>query len=497
MNLDRLVTFFTTNPSARLLRATHAAYIVHFLHQHFKADGNLATPHGELREALARYLDHLHETHPEALERDAETYLQQWATGDTRWLRRYYDAQHAESVYQLTHHAEDVLKFLIGILERTLGFVGAESRLTRIIETLNDLAVRGSDDRDRRLRHLREERDEIDREIASLEAGDEVATHTPTAIRERFADVVNDLVSLQGDFRAVEESFKGIIRGVQKQQTELAGARGEILGFALDAEDRLKQEDQGVSFDAFKRLILSQTQQDQLEEIIAQLDEIVELAEQVEGKRRVQGMVASLSAEARNVLETTRRLSATLRRLLDSQAGATRRRLATLLAEIKAAAVRRAENPPTVGVDVFAELDLLGSFERTFWQAPVEFDDLELANNEPDDDDRQLAFRQLAELERLDWDAMRSHVAALAGDSGRVTLPELLEEYPPSSGGVEVLGYVQLAHDDGHDVDYGLTDIVQLAGPRGPRDFEIPRVLFLAQPLRELASAVEAEGDAP
>ena len=71
------------------------------------------------------------------------------------------------------------------------------------------------------------------------------------------------------------------------------------------------------------RLILSQSQQDELERMIEQLDAITELAEQMDGKQRVKEMIGSLSAEAENVLQVTRRLSSTLRRLLDSRASDT------------------------------------------------------------------------------------------------------------------------------------------------------------------------------
>src|SRR4029078_4445639 len=157
-----------------------------------------------------------------------------------------------------------------------------------------DIVVRGSADPDRRLRFLRSERGRIDPEIASIDAGNTVETHSPTVIRERFADAVSDLISLQGDFRAVEESFKSITRNVQKRHAEALDSRGEILGFALDAEDELKDQDQGVSFQAFVRLILSQSQQDNLDGMIAQLDEITDLAEQLDGKQRMRGMIGGL-----------------------------------------------------------------------------------------------------------------------------------------------------------------------------------------------------------
>lgn len=498
MQLERLITFFSTNPSAKLLRSTYAPQVIYFLNQHFKTAGNIATPHSELVQVLNRYLEQLHETEPDILLDRAEKYLTQWSTGDTRWLRRYFDTQHAESVYQLTPHTEDVLKFLTDILDRTLGFVGTESRLTRILDTLSDIVVRGSSDAERRLDNLRAERDRIDQEIQSIKAGETVSTYTPTAIRERFADAVSDLISLQGDFRAVEESFKAITRDVQKQQTEATDSRGVILGSALDAEEILKEGDQGASFWAFVRLILSQTQQDNLDKIVAQLDAIEELAAQGVGKERIKGMVSSLAAEAEKVMRTTRRLSSTLRRLLDTRASTSRLRLATVLREIQAAAVRQAENlpsvgPPAFGIDVFTELDLYNVFQRTFWQSPVEFDDVTITNDEPDEDDRLVAFRQLAEMQRLDWDTMKSNINHLVHTRQRLTLPELLEIHPPESGSLEVLGYIQLAHDEGHEVDTSRVEVTTLDLDQGRREYEIPRVVFLAERLRSLGTTHHAE----
>ena len=484
MKLDHLISFFSTNPSAKLLGSPHSAYVIFFLNQHFKVESNLASPQSVLLEHLSRFLETVHETAPDLLRDRADSYLTRWSTGDQRWLRRYYDAKHAESVYQLTPHTEDVLKFLTEVLDRSIGFVGTESRLTRIIETLSDIVVRGSDDPKQRLRYLNAERDRIEDEIRSIESGDAVSTHSPTAIRERFADVVSDLVSLQGDFRAVEESFKAITRDVQKQQTVASDSRGEILGFALDAEDRLKEEDQGASFQAFVRLILSHSQQDELEQIIAQLDQISELTKQSDGKRRIKGMIGSLSAEAEKVLRTTRRLSATLRRLLDSRASTSRMRLASVLREIQAAAARHAEDPPSFGMDVFTELELLNVSQRTFWEAPVQFEDVDISTANQDDDDRLAAFRHLAELQRLDWETMRGNVTSLFKSMERFTLQQLVETHPLTGGSIEVLGYIQLAHDGGHEVDEDNIEVILIEDPDRagePRPYEIPRVVFRAE----------------
>lgn len=489
MQLERLVTFFATNPAARLLRSPHAAHVAYFLHQQFKADTAITVPHAQLTQRLAEFLDQTHLTEPECLTDRPENYLNHWTTPDCRWLRRYHDTDHAEPVYELTPHTEEVLQFLDQVLERGLGFVGTESRLKRIIDALADIVVRSSDDPERRLSHLRAERAQIDREIEAIESGTSVETYSATAIRERFADAVADLASLQGDFRAVEESFKVISRDVQQRHSAATDRRGEILGYALEAEDRLKNEDQGISFNEFVRLILSPAKQEQLEAIISQLDEIDALAGQAGGLERVRGMITHLADEAEKVLRTTRRLSATLRRLLDARSTSSRQRVAGVLREIKAAARQAAEQPPddSIGLRLPLAAKLVGPMERTFWTPPAEFDVCDLVQHLPDELDRFAAFRELAELQRLDWPALKQHIAqALEDGDARVPLPQLLACHRSGTGAIELMGYLQLAYDDGHHIDRLETDLVSVeAGDGRQANYEIPRVVFLAPHLRE------------
>ncbi|MEZ6048610.1 MAG: DUF3375 family protein [Planctomycetaceae bacterium] len=155
-----MLTFFSANPAAKLFRSPHAAYVVDFLQRQFKDCERIAISHSELQHLLSLYLDDLHETEPEILRDSAEAYLNQWASSETLWLRRYYDKQHAEAVYQLSSHTEDVLRFLTEVTNRSVGFIGTESRLSRIISTLSEIVVRGSDNRERRLEHLKKNRQE-------------------------------------------------------------------------------------------------------------------------------------------------------------------------------------------------------------------------------------------------------------------------------------------------------------------------------------------------
>lgn len=453
MHLSKLLVYFDTSPALRLLRSPNAPFIIDFLNRQFKAAGRITQGYSDLHAALTAYRDEIQEIRPDALRDKTETYLTNWCSTDSRWLHRFLEAGRNEPVYQLTPHTEDVLLFLDRVLKEELGFVATESRLRLVIETLADLVVGASDDPETRLRHLRAEHRRLEQEIERIEREGSVASYLPAQIRERFATAVSLLKQLQGDFRAVEEAFKQITRQVQQRRNEGRETRGGILQFALDAEDLLKNEDQGVSFYEFVRFILSPSQQEKLQTIIEQLGQIQELAEQTEGLEAIRRMVPLLLAEAEKVVRTNQRLSATLRRLLDARARRERQRVAQLLREIVGLASKLAGRPlDNVGVEVDTKIEIASPFARTFWSAPARLATVDLTEHVGDEQRRADAFQSLAKLRRLDWRTMRSHVREAVARHGSVTLGGLLADHPPQAGVTELLGYLQIARDDGHHV---------------------------------------------
>src|SRR5947208_6128836 len=208
MDLAKLLPFFETSPAVRLLRSPNAPFIIAFLDQQFKRAGRITVPFSDLQAALVSYLEGLQETHPAALRDKPETYLASWCSSDTRWLHRFLEAGRGDPVYQLTPHTEDVFAFLDRAVDRDFGFVGTESRLRLVIETLDDLVVGASDDPETRLARLRSDRQRIDQEIGRIESAGSVTRYQPAQIRERFATAVSLLKQLQGDFRAVEDKLR-------------------------------------------------------------------------------------------------------------------------------------------------------------------------------------------------------------------------------------------------------------------------------------------------
>ncbi len=484
MRLGKLLVYFETSPALGLLRARNAPYVIDFLDQQFKQPGRIVVPHSDLLPALILYLDELQETHPDTMTGKPELYLTEWCAPDTRWLQRFLEVEHEEPVYQLTPHTEDVFVFLDRVLDRDLGFVGTESRLKLVIETLSDLVIGASDDPETRLAHLHAERDRIDAEILQIERDGQISKYQPAQIRERFSTAVSLLRQLQGDFRAVEDSFREITAQVQQRQQGGADSRGTILEFALDAEDLLKEEDQGVSFYEFVKLILSPSQTERLEKVIREVRRIPELMQQPEGLETVRNMVTLLQNEAEKVMRTNQRLSATLRRLLDARAFAERQRVARLLQDIQSLVVAyrgdSRDKTPGATLDLATAID--SPFRRSFWACPPQFESVDLSNFEPNSDERLSVFEDFAALKHLNWPELRDRVRQILAVEHSPSLGQLIELHPVSSGIVEVIGYLQIANEDGHLIDSTDKETITIP-PSGsdPHSYfvTVPRVTFL------------------
>jgi hypothetical protein len=382
----------------------------------------------------------------------------------------------------LSASAEEAIGMVEEALARRKSILGTEGRLRIIIDTLQDLVRGSSDDPERRLAFLKNQRNQIDREIEAIESGKSVQVYRPSQIRERFQNAIHLLRELQSDFRAVEERFQEIARRVQFLHSSGTESRGNILGFALDAEETLKQEDEGVSFYAFVRFLLSPAEQMSVRKNIEEIQRLAPLADQHEGLHRLHRMVPSLLAEADKVMRTTARLSATLRRLLDSRSAERRLRLTSVLHEIRNAAIQLRDQPPqNLSLQLDAEIDIQSPMTRPFWTAEPEFQSTPLSDHVADFTQWSAVADAFAKMHRLDLRRLREHIRERTLEGTPWTLKDLWTSLPTHLGIVELLGYLQIAHDDGHPFEPGTFDILEWSpvNGRGRMRARVPRVTFV------------------
>lgn len=483
MRRESLRGFFDASPTARLLRSDLAPLIIDFLNRTFKVDETISLGQADLRTRLSMYQEELHETSPHLLVGPPERYLVQWS--DAGWLQRFLESASVEPQFQLTRYAEEAIRFVDSAVSRGSNLVGTESRLRLVIETLEDIVRGASSDPNRRLEYLRAQRASIDSEIAAIESGNSVQAYRPAQIRERFQTAVELLRTLQSDFRAVEERFQSIAREVQQLQAQGSDSRGGILGYALDAEDLLKTQDEGISFFAFVTFLFSPSQQAALLKNIGEIQQLAALADQHDSLARVRRMVPALLAEADKVMRTTARLSATLRRLLDARAAAHRVRLSTVLRDIRQAALKLegdAQRTDNIELNIETDAEIASPMARTFWTASESFEGAEVSLHQFDPSQAAAITTAFARLQRLDFRRLRRTIREATSEGVGQTLAALVERFPITGGVVELLGYLQVAHDDGHQIDRATRQAITLdeaCGRDNPMTVYVPYVTFV------------------
>ncbi|MEO8270484.1 MAG: DUF3375 family protein, partial [Aureliella sp.] len=477
-----------------LLRSPYAAWIVAFLNQQFKRSGRITWLHSALAAQLETALIQLQRESSGAPQSrlSGEAYLNNWSSGECRWLKRFIDESHLEPVYQLTPDAELVLAF-VSKATRAATFIGTQSHLRSILGLLRavvDEALPADDagSLEAQIANIERERDTLNQQLIQLRRTQASESRIQTErmptigipaaerraafdehsgrdtserdyrMRSQFDLAVTQFEQLKSEFRGVEEHFKSITRGVQQRLLQTQDSRGAILEFALDAEDLLKSSDQGRSFAEFLKLVHDPASQAHLTDLVSQLTQLESLADRHEELQSIRAMLPTLLAEAEKILRTTQHLSLTLRRLLDSRSNHHHRQLAQLLRDIRAAASLHSQTPPLdVGVEIEAELEIQLPIDRPLWSTPDPFVEVnwQLARSDPAE--HAEALQQLIALQRIDWQSMRGNIDLALKSNTATTIEALLKRFPIQIGSVELLGYLQIAHEDGHEIDRSQT----------------------------------------
>ena len=463
-------------PPVRLLRAQNAPLLLAFLHRVFKQEHRVAIPEGQLRAALEAELDERRAAEPSAYAQSAAEYLALWCSDALGFLRRYYGPGSDEPLYELTSGSEKALLWLESLRETR--FVGTESRLESIFAELEIILEQASSDPDERTRRMEERIENIRREIDHIRATGQVSSFTPVQINERYARVLATARELLGDFRQVEENFKRIAREIAERHAQPGVTKGAIVGHLLDSHDALRSSEQGQSFFAFWELLLSAERQARFQETVAGISALPVLNPENQRNQLLRYFINHLLREGEKVVESHQRMSASLRRVLDTVHLAERRRLGELLREIRQTALAVCDMPPPE--DDFFELqdfpEVFVSLTRPLWQTPQSVE----SNGAIESDEAEIGLddlRRFRNLPQIRLQELRRNVETCLSRDYTVTLQQVLDVFPPHNGVMEVIGYLVVATNESRHFIGDDTETIELPPPKQQR-WRVPRVLF-------------------
>ena len=441
MEHDTIETLRERHPAWRLLRATNAPLVLAFLGRFFVENNHGATSAPELATALDDELFTINATDPDhpVYPRGAGDYLDDWATTESGWLRRFYPLGSDEVHYDATPAFEKAYAWVTGLQVRS--FVGTESRLNTVVELLRQMVLGSETDPQVRLAELRRRRDSLDEEIAAIEAG-HVVVLDRVAVRDRYQQFARTARELLSDFREVEENFRALDRAARERIAAWEGSKGDLLAELVGTRSDISASDQGRSFQSFYDFLLSEARQDELADLLTRVETIASL----EADRRLRTVHHDWSEAAERTQQTVRQISEQLRRFLDDRVWLENRRVLELVRSVEAAALTVRGRPPAVGLVVDEPgVSIALPFERPLHDArpAAEVNSLLAPSHDEDLDVDSLFGQTFVDQARLVENvrtAIPPHASALLAD--------IVELYPIEQGAAEIVGYLALTDDD-------------------------------------------------
>jgi Protein of unknown function (DUF3375) len=431
------------HPAWRLLRAGNSTLILCFLGSFFVEGNRGACPATEVAAALDDYVHALNaeirtENGEQRFPKEPRSYLEDWAATDAAYLRRFYPPGDDEVHYEVTPAFEKAYAWVMALKGRS--FVGTESRLHTVVELLRQIVHGTEVEPDVRLADLRRRRDELDAEIAAVEAG-VITVLDATGVRDRYQQLSATARELLSDFREVEENFRLLDRAAREKIAAWDGSKGELLTELVGSRSEIAGSDQGRSFQSFYDFLLSESRQAELADLLTRVSAL----DAIEADERIRGIHHDWSEAADRAQRTVRQISEQLRRFLDDQVWLENRRVLYLVRGVESAALELRHNPPAFGLEVDQTgIEIALPFERPLYQPPVTVAVESHILPPTEEVDTDLLFNQTF----IDQARLLETLRSVLPENSSALLADVIAMHPIQQGAAEIIGYLAI-NDDG------------------------------------------------
>jgi len=441
MNYEKALSLYKNDKTLQLLRAEHFPLLVGFFHLVFKQQNRISYPQSELQSILGDYIYSLIKHGVDDYNKLPLDYLQKWA--QQGFLRRYYEAAD-EPVYELSPATENALKWLDDLNKQQ--FVGTHSRLVQFFNLLQQI-VSTTNTPSERVQQLFEQRNKIDREIDQIQQGN-FTQPSSTEVKENYLLAEETARRLLSDFRQVEENFREL--DTQTRQTIIKSSlvKGDILDNVFQQQDYLWSTDQGKSFRAFWEFLMSEQMQEELETLLEKINTIPSITE-IKREQTVDRIKTSLVDAGDKVNRSNDGLIEQLRKFVEQKNLSESRYILQSIEKIEALLL---EHKETINVqESWMEIDGLvkPSFvmERPLFNPPIK---IAFEKTIVEDGLAEADTSALFEQFYVDIEELRSNIKYLLKSKSQISLSELLHHFRPTKGIAEVLGYIQIATNEGN-----------------------------------------------
>ena len=456
-----------SNPAVRLLSIDSASLVLSFLYQTFPLGVRSPITHDELASRLGDYLYAINSEYGAGTyEQTPKQYLDLW-TG-AGFLRKYISDQD-EQVYEPTPAVGKVYEWIHSLTQRQ--FIGTESRILTILGLLKSMVTETLQDPVEVVNELERQKAEIQARIDRIKQGG-IEPHDPTRIIEQFYQVEDAVSQLLSDFSQIDKNFRDLNQKTKQTIATSDLPKGALLTEVFGDHEQIWKTPQGRTFKAFWELMMSPEMQEEMDKNIQHIYSLPEIKELAPNKL-VFKTRQRLLEEGGHVYKSNSKLAEQLRKYLDTRVQAENRLIMELMRPIEEKALAICQEEGLLPArETFMEIpdtgiqcDLFMAHHLYSIPVPQSIDSSSVQAGEATDADALLLFQQ----KYIDREQLRQNIGQALERQSQITLPRLLEEFPPEHGVAEIVIYLDIAHTSGgkHIVDTTTKDTVLVHRPDG------------------------------
>ena len=437
MTYESLKNLREYNPAWRLLASDNASFILSFFYKEFVLPNQRKLSEHVLVSKLENHMELI--PHIRANNKKAKDYLVEWSDDGFGWLRRFYPKNEEEVHYDLSSSTEKAIEWLISLKKDP--FIGTESRLMMVFDLLEQIISGTQTNPELKLAELEKKKEQIEREIELVKEGN-IRNLEPTQIKERFLQASHMSREILSDFRAVEQNFRELSRDMREKIAKWDRSKGELIGDYFSEKNDIYESDQGKSFNAFMKFIMSGDARNQFDETMEELKKIEALNGIVE-QSGMQDIVGDWGRGSEQVLDTVQTMSEQLRRYVDESYIDEEKRINQLIKNIERTALELRGELLKQNIQEIDEVksDIRLPMDRNLFSPPRK---VELSNEDIDYGISEGLEDPLYSHIYIDKEKLIGNIHHELMYQNEIGLGEVIKKYPLKYGLSELISYFTL-----------------------------------------------------
>jgi len=478
MTFEKIYQLLKSHRTVTLITADNAALIISFLFKSYKQNQNGfktdTISEKELAEFLSDYLYFINKDENQ-FPRLPKQYLTDWTNAG--YLRKY-PTKNDVFLYELTATTENAFKLIDSLDKRE--FVGQESRLKILFESLKELSSKSKRDRTTRLIELLEKKKQIEQEIEDVENG-RMDVLDDRQIKEQYFLIEETAKTLLADFRQVEQNFRDLDRRFRQKIITTTLVKGDVLEDLFQQQSNIFEEDQGKSFTAFWEFLLSHSKQEEFEKLISEVLNIPVVQDVQRENFSIDNLRNNLIEAGDKTKKSTNSLLEQLRRYLEHKSFFENKRIYDNIQDVLKIISLNADKDfsklQLMQLDEVINVDLI--IDRPLFSPPEK---VKFANNNPEEGKNTGDNNPLFEQFEISFAELKSNIKVALKNKSHISFSDFVKEFEIKKGVAEIVAYVEIASTEKsrHIVKEDEHDFIDIKNSKTNKNFKVkvPQIVF-------------------